>query len=306
MRIGIYHHERLPVKKYGGTERVVIWLARGLVELGHDPVLLTPTGSRVWEFPTHEIPARVFKRMSSEPHFRLDPHLPVGLDVVHWFCSVRGSCEVPSLRTVHGNAKNPDFGPGHVFVSRDHMQRMGGRHFVYNGIDPDDFRFNPDKEGFLLFLGLVSRSVKGVDRAERITRATGSRLIIAGGRRLNLTRSIRSVGMVDDVRKRELLSRASALINPIRWNEPFGLVVTEALVSGTPVLASPLGAMPELVTPDVGFLCENDDAFVAAVDRIAEIDPDACRARVEGGFTHLDMARGYLELYERARAGTLD
>lgn len=306
MRIGLYHHERLPVSKYGGTERVIIWLARALTELGHEPVILHPPRSRVTEFATHELPSRAFRRMSSDPDFLLDTYLPADLDVIHYQCPTRGACGIPAIRTVHGNSKNPNFGPEDVFVSRDHMERMGGRHFVYNGIDPGDYRFNPEKEDFLLFLGLASRSVKGVDRAERVARMTGRRLVIAGGRRLNLSRRIRSVGLVDDARKKDLLSRASALLNPIRWEEPFGLVVTEALVSGTPILASPLGSMPELVTPEVGFLCEDEDAFAAAIQHVDEIDPHACRARVENGFTHLDMARSYLRLYDLALAGRLD
>ena len=94
-------------------------------------------------------------------------------------------------------------------------------------------------------------------------------------------------------------------MNPIRWQEPFGLVVIEALVSGTPVLASPLGAMPELVTPQVGALCEEDEEFVHAIDRIGEWDPDACRQRVLDGFTHIVMAGNYVTLYQKAVAGLL-
>mgnify|MGYP001812382846 CR=1 FL=1 len=306
MKVGLYHHERLPVEKYGGVERVMIWLARGLKELGHEPVLLTPPESRVEEFPTHVIPARAFKRMEIHDDFSLDPYLPGGLDVVHFHDNTRGSCAVPAIFTVHGNAWASTIGPREVFVSRDHMTRMGGAHFVYNGIDPHDYCFAAEKEDFLLFLGLASRSVKGVDRAERIARMAGRELVIAGGRRFNLSRKIRSVGLVDNTRKRELLARASALLNPIRWAEPFGLVVIEALASGTPVLAPPLGSMPELVTADVGFLCEHEEEFAQAIDRIGELDPAACRARVEGGFTHVHMARGYVELYRRAISGTLE
>ena len=183
---------------------------------------------------------------------------------------------------------------------------MGGRHFVYNGIDPDDYAFADDKEDFLLFLGLARRRVKGVDRAERIARAAGVRLVIAGGRRFHLSPRIRSVGLEDDRQKRDLLSRARALLNPIRWEEPFGLVVVEALASGTPVLASRRGAMPELITPEVGILCDDDEAFVRGLEGVGAIDAAACRGRVEDCFTHLHMARGYLRLYELAIAGRLD
>jgi glycosyltransferase involved in cell wall biosynthesis len=306
MRIGLYFDDRLPVTKYGGTERVVVWLARGLARLGHEPVILTPPGTRIPDLRCEAVPRTAVRRMSREADFRLDPHLPPGLDALHFHNPVRGQCGLPHVTTIQGNAENADFDSEHVFVSRDHMERMGGRHFVYNGIDPADFRYSDEKEEYLLFLGLASRRVKGVDRAERIARRTGRDLVVAGGWRLNLRRHIRSVGLVDDARKRDLLSGARALLNPIRWNEPFGLVVTEALVSGTPVLASPLGSMRELITPEVGFLCQDDDAFVAALERLHEIDPAACRARVEQGFTHTDMAAAYLELYELALEGRLD
>lgn len=306
MRVGLYFDSRLPVRKYGGTERVVVWLGRGLARLGHEPILITPPGSRVTEIPSVGIPKDAVRRMAFEPGFRIDPYLPAGLDVLHCHSQVRGDCNVPRIITIHGNASEPDFGPEHVFVSRDHMRRMGGTHFVHNGIDPDDYVFAREKEDFLLFLGLASRSVKGVDRAQRIARRAGARLVIAGGRRLNLTPKVKFVGLVDDRRKRELLSRARALLNPIRWEEPFGLVVVEALASGTPVLASRRGAMPELVTPDVGFLCDDDEAFVRALESVSAIDATACRARVEGCFTHLHMARGYVRLYELAIAGRLD
>ncbi len=191
--------------------------------------------------------------------FRLDPWLPDDMDVVHFHSRVAGRLDLPNLTTIHGNGEPGSFGPTDVFVSRDHMRRMRGGNFVYNGVDPADYEFRADKTDQLLFLGLASRRVKGVDRAIRVAKLADRRLLIAGGRGLTLDRRISWGGLVDDVQKRDLLAGACALLNPIRWQEPFGLVVIEALVSGTPVLASPLGAMPELVTPRVGALCETDD-----------------------------------------------
>ncbi|MGW8283464.1 MAG: glycosyltransferase, partial [Gemmatimonadota bacterium] len=142
-------------------------------------------------------------------------------------------------------------------------------------------------------------------RAIRVAKLADRKLVIAGGRGISVDRRVRWSGLVDDTRKRDLLARASVLLNPIRWQEPFGLVVVESLVSGTPVLAAPLGAMPELVTDDVGALCADEEAFVDAIQRIGEWNPEACRQRVLEGFTHITMARGYTSLYERAIAGTL-
>jgi glycosyltransferase involved in cell wall biosynthesis len=306
MRVGIFFHNRLPVRKYGGTQRVIVWLARALRELGHDPCIITRPGTRLPEFRTAEVPGRIARDSRHDDGILLDPWLPRGLDVIHFFNQVAARTELPRLTTEEGNGYRGPVRPEHVFVSRDHMKRHGGLHFVYNGIDPDDYEFRPDKEDFLLFLARVRWKVKGVDRAERIAKAADRRLVIAGGRRFHFDRRIRSVGEVDDERKAHWLARARALLNPIRWDEPFGLNVTEALVSGCAVLASPLGSMPELVTPDVGFLCDSEEEFVDRIGDLDRIDPDACRARVLDRFTHIHMAEAYLRLYDRAIAGTLD
>ncbi|MEJ2547856.1 MAG: glycosyltransferase, partial [Gemmatimonadota bacterium] len=305
LRIGLYFDGPLPVKRYGGTERVIIWLARGLREHGHDPIIIAREGTRVSSFPVHEVERDTLRRMSQDPEFSLDGKIPDDIDVVHFHAATAGRLEIPHLTTIHGNAAPGLFGSDHVFVSRDHMLRMWGRHFVYNGIDPADYEFRTNKADNLLFLGLASRRVKGVDRAIRIARRANRRLLIAGGWRISLDRRISWAGLVGNERKRELLARSSALLNPIRWQEPFGLVVVEALVSGTPVLASPLGAMGELVTPEVGALCEDEASFVEAIDRIGRWSPDACRKRVLDHFTHITMADNYLRLYRRAISGTL-
>ena len=112
--------------------------------------------------------------------------------------------------------------------------------------------------------------------------------------------------MVGGEQKRRLLAGARALLFPIRWEEPFGIVVAEALASGTPVIASRRGSLPELVPPEVGFLCDTEDEFVEAVGRIDEIDPAACRRRAEERLDASRMAADYLELYRRALEGRLE
>lgn len=305
MRVGVWHHRTVPVEKYGGTERVVVWLTDALARLGHEPVLLTPPGSRSDSARVVPVPRDVVERAEEDPGFALDPHLPDGLDVLHCHSEVRCRVEVPRITTIHGNGEPGRFGPRHVFVSRDHMERMEGRHFVHNGLDPDEFDCREDREDWFLFLSKARWSVKGVDRAERVARRAGIQLVIAGGWRFNWSRRITSVGMVDGERKRRLLSRARGLIFPVRWEEPFGLVVVEALASGTPVVASRRGSLPELVSPDVGFLCDDEDDFAEAVHRVDGIEPAACRRRVEERFTAERMARRYLELYREATAGRL-
>lgn len=305
-RVGIWHHTPVPVRRYGGTERIVYWLADALAALGHDPVLLTPPGSSSETAEVVALPEELFSRAEEDEELDLDARLPAGLDVIHAHCPVAARTARPLLVTVHGNAMPGPATPAHVFVSRDHMERMGGRHYVHNGVPVEAFEYRPEKEDWFLFLSKARWEVKGVDRAERIARRAGIQLVIAGGRRFNWSWRISSVGMVGGEEKRRLLAGARGLLFPVRWEEPFGLVVAEALASGTPVVASRRGSLPELVPPEVGFLCDTDDDFVEAVGRIDEIEPAACRRWAEERLDARRMAADYLEMYRRAAEGRLD
>lgn len=306
MNVGVWHHTPVPARKYGGTERIVHWLAGALAERGHDVALLTPPGSRSDGAEVVAVPEDVVERAELDGDLDLDRWLPSGLEVLHFHCPVAASTRLPRVTTVHGNSLPRPPAPRHVFVSRNHMERMGGRHFVHNAVPVDEFEFRSEKEDWFLFLSKARWKVKGVDRAERIARRAGIQLVIAGGWRFNWSWRISSVGMVGDERKRRLLSGARALLFPVRWEEPFGLVVAEALASGTPVIASRRGSLPELVTPEVGFLCQGEDEFVEAVGRVGEIDPAACRRRARERFDTDRMAADYLELYRRAVDGRLE
>lgn len=306
MKVGIWHHTPVPVRKYGGTERIVYWLARGLAEKGHEPVLLTPPGSEAGPAEHVPLPKDAFGSARRDEDFDLDRLLPSDLDVIHFHCPRSAPTRFPHVTTVHGNSMPGPAEPEHVFVSRDHMERMGGRHYVHNAVPVEAFEYRSEKEDWFLFLSKARWKVKGVDRAERIARRAGIQLVIAGGRRFNWTWRISSVGMVGGAKKLRLLAGARALLFPVRWEEPFGIVVAEALASGTPVIASRRGSLPELVTSDVGFLCEDEDEFVEAVGQVGEIDPAACRRRAEERFDVGRMAADYLELYRRAIDGRLD
>ena len=118
--------------------------------------------------------------------------------------------------------------------------------------------------------------------------------------------SIKFVGEVDGTTKAALLARARCLWNPAAWDEPFGLVTIEAFFSGTPVLGTHRGALPELITPDVGSLCDTVDEMIAAAESIHSRSPAACRAHAERHFTHLTMAEAYVRVYRRVlEAGPL-
>jgi len=129
---------------------------------------------------------------------------------------------------------------------------------------------------------------------------------VAGGWRPSFTGSVQYVGEVDGTTKAALLARARCLWNPAQWDEPFGLVTVEALLSGTPVLGTRRGALPELISSDVGALCDTMEEIIAAAEQIHTRDPAACRAHAERFFTHLVMAEEYLRMYRHLlETGTL-
>jgi glycosyltransferase involved in cell wall biosynthesis len=297
MRVALLYHGRLPVAGYGGTERVVVWLARGLAELGHEVTLLAAPGSAV---PEARLVA-VDPRAAESIHFDVRPHLPPGLDVLHAHRPL-DPAGLPTLWTLHGTATRAHYPPNMVALSADHARRSGAAAWVHNGLDPADYRFEPRKEGFDLFLGRL-QSAKGWRWAVAGARRAGRPLVIAGGWRPVLRRGVRMAGRVGGEQKRELLARAACLWMPAQWDEPFGLTLIEALASGTPVLGTRRGALPEIVAPDTGALGDTLDELVALRgSTIPAIDPERCRAQVLARFTHRLMAERYVELYRRVMA----
>jgi len=293
MHIAVMSHYRLPVKGYGGTERVVVALVRALAVLGHRVTLVAAPGSRVREATVIEAtPATLTDAAVDLAHL-----LPPGADILHAFFPLKRSPSHPFVQTLEGNLR-PGAGvpPHNIFVSRDHASRSGRDVFVYNGLDPADFVFRSAKDDYDLFLGRL-HSAKGYRWAIEGAKRSGRRLLVAGGWRPSLRRNVRFVGEVDGRRKADLLAGARCLWMPALWPEPFGLTTIEALFSGTPVLATRWGALPEVVSREVGALGDTVDELVAAAETIHTRDPAACRAHAERYFSHLVMAEEYLRMY---------
>lgn len=295
MHVVVASHHRLPVEGYGGTQRVVVALVRGLAALGHRVTLLAQPGTRVPEAAkVVDVPPKVLKDSGAD----LTPFLPDGADVVHAHFSLKRPPKgLPLVQTLHANLKpGTPPPPNTIFLSRDHARRHGSEAFVYNGLDPAEFTFRRRKEEWDLFLGRL-HTAKGYHWAIEAAKKTGRRLIVAGGWRPSFTGAIKYVGEVDGNRKAVLLARARCLWTPALWDEPFGLPTIEALFSGTPVLGTRRGAMPEIVTSDVGALADTLDELLAASESIGTRSPEACRARAERHFTHTAMAEEYLRMY---------
>jgi hypothetical protein len=293
MHVALYTHSRLPVRGYGGTQRVVVWLARGLAQLGHRVTLIAPAGSTVAEATLVALDPREVSR----PGFDVTPHVPADADLLHAHTPLTTAPQQPHVFTLHGNRRiwEPAT-PNTIFLSRDHARRHGGAAFVYNGVDPADFVFREEKAAYDLFLGRL-HSAKGYRWAIEGAKLADKRLVVAGGWRPSVRPSLRFVGSVDGQRKAALLANAQCLWMPALWDEPFGLTLVEGMMSGTPVLGTRRGALPEVVSPETGALGDTLEDLVRLRATIDRLDPAACRARAERWFSHLRMAQEYVRMY---------
>lgn len=307
MHITLYCSSTKPVPPtlYGGSQRVVYWLGKALVELGHQVTLIAHPESHIPGVELRPIPR---SHSQGNGWTRL---IPDSTDIVHCHSTSKGISK-PFITTVHGNGKpGQSFHPNTVFVSKAHAANHGSIHYVHNGLDPADYEFSPTREDYAVYLAKASWDVKNVQGAIAICRKAGIKLHVIGSRNwiFNLHRllpAIRGVqyhGMLGGQTKLNLLAKARCLIFPVRWHEPFGVAVTEALVSGCYVAATPYGSLPEIVTPQTGSLSSRSERLIDAVRNPDAFDPMTCRKRVtEQGFTHLDMARKYLVYYKNVLA----
>lgn len=308
MHITLYKPGRVPIPPtlYGGTERIIYWLGKALVELGHQVTLIANDQSHIPGAELRPVAAR-------EP----DPHawqklVPDTTDLVHLWDTGQPQSPKPFVVTIEGNGKPGErFHPNTIFVSRKHAANHGATHFVHNGIDPAEYACAETRADYAVFLAKARWAVKNLSGAIAVARQAGVELRVLGSRNwpLNLQRwlpalrGVRYYGMLGGAEKRDLLARARCLIFPVRWEEPFGIALTEALVSGAFVVGTPYGSLPEIVTPDVGLLRTNGAELAEAVRQPQRYSPQTCRNRVlNHGFTHTDMARKYLAYYEQILA----
>jgi glycosyltransferase involved in cell wall biosynthesis len=293
MRVTLVHHARLPVKGYGGTERVVVSLARGLTALGHEVNLIAPTGTRIPEARVVPVPGARFGGKA----FDLTPLVPPGTDILHAFYPPRNAPSMPWVWTLEGTTPaGVSRPPNTIYVSANHAERHGSRSFVYNGLDPADYLYRATKDDYDLFLGRLHSS-KGWQLAVEGAKAAQRKLVVAGGWRPSLSRLLRFAGEVDGKEKAELLAGARLLWMPAQWEEPFGLTLIEALWSGTPVLGTRRGALPEVLSPTTAEFGDTVEELVARLPDMARKDPAACRARAGRYFSHVVMAEEYVRFY---------
>jgi glycosyltransferase involved in cell wall biosynthesis len=332
-------YEAVPPRLYGGTERVVAHLSDALVDLGHDVTLFASADSRTRarlvpvraqsirldpaplksDLAAHLAMLDAVRRRADEfdvLHFHVDLlHFPIFEDIAE-----------RTLTTVHGRLDLADLAqayrcwPQFPLVSiSDHQRRpLPGANWVgtvHHGVPAAQYRYaSYPTGGYLAFLGRISPE-KRPDRAIGIARRAGLPLKIAAKvdaidrayfqqqiEPLLAQPGIEFIGEIDDARKSGFLGNALALLFPIDWPEPFGLVMIEAMACGTPVIAWRCGSVPEVVEDGVtGRIVDSEDAAVAAIAEVARLDRARIRAEFDRRFSAEAMARRYLARYEQLR-----
>jgi glycosyltransferase involved in cell wall biosynthesis len=286
-------------------------IAKGLAELGHEVFYRLPEGA------VESLPAGV----------QLVSDLVEGVEIVHTISGrdhdflktvkTRGIASVVTCHldpTVPGRLVADPIRDNWIFVSRTLAHSLGKNRYVLNGIDPHAYRFSTIKQDYFLFIASMDwADHKGLSVALDLARKVGFRLIVAGTAKARSTVaeivrrcSVAGARYIGDIRGEEkatLFANARALLFPTQVNEAFGLAIAEALMSGTPVICSSHGACAELVTPEVGFVCQAESDYCEAFERIGTIAAERCREAAMTRFHYLRMAQDYLREYEREMAG---
>jgi len=296
MKIAFRHSSVIPVRTYGGTERVLYWLMKELVKMGHEVTLLGPRGCDVTD-----IGVRYLEYDAKIDHDKFD--------VIHFFEPVAEFPKnIPALVTIHGNGKPGEtFHNNAVFLSRKHAQNHNATCYVYNGLDLDSYPFQPLKSrswNDFCFLAKAKWKVKNLKDCIRACKKNKKNITVAGGRTWSLSKYVRSLGMVTDKEKLELLRKSDALLFPVRWHEPFGIAVLEAYSQGLPVVSSKYGSLPELINKKTGILCSDYKEFEEAIaGNKNTFDAEGIRKYAEERFSSSVMANAYIELYKRVISG---
>lgn len=326
-------YESVPPIRYGGTERVVSYLVEEFVQRGHHVTLFASGDSRTSAELVAICPTalRLSRRLDDPIAYHV---LQMGMvfnrarefDLIHSHCDFRALpfarlVTTPTVSTNHNSLDSPENqamlraypDAAVTALSNSHRQQLTGGRCVgiaYNGIPVEDFPFSTGTGDYLAFVGRLSPE-KGPLDAIAVAERSGIPLKIAA--RINDWEKdyvdavirprlrpplIEFIGELDEASKRHLLCGAMAVLCPLRWPEPFGLVLIEAMATGTPVLTYAAGAAPELVVDrQTGFLCTSVDHMVECLTQIRSIDRATCRRHVANRFSVAAMADAYERAY---------
>ncbi|MEW9702174.1 glycosyltransferase family 4 protein [Paenibacillus sp. SI8] len=302
----------VPPKDYGGTQRDIHYLTEELVRRGHEVILFAMKGSttnatKIFEYTSNDLDQQLEFIMR---------HLPSDADIIHDHYGIvsKANPPIPTLRQSHSNRRLTGVQIP-VYVSKTMLRKIGKNngYYVHNGIRLSDYNFRQKKKGYLLYLGRIMQQ-KGVHLAIEVAKKTGKDLIIAGTLnntssyeqyfnaeiKPHLNQQIRYVGPVGGRTKTNLLSSASCVLFTSTWEEPFGLVLIEALACGTPVLGFKKGAVPEILKGFPQLLCNSTEEMALKVqNRSGFPSPLSCRNYVRKHFSDRIMTTNFLRLYRK-------
>lgn len=331
--------ERVPPKKYGGTERVVYALTEELVKRGHE-VTLFATGDSITSarlvsvFPKSLREAKEINPYGLNVWTTLNIGLAynkidsdsIGVDIIHDHHSeislpTANICRKPVVYTLHGTFDTNKKKlyeklnkPYVVSISKSQIGANGTiNHIgnVYNGLSMNNYPFSLENDGYLLYVGRISME-KGIHSAVEVARVLNLPLIIAA--KLEnihlqyfreyiepyLSEQIQWIGEVDETKRNKLMSRALCFLHPVTWKEPFGLTLIEAMACGCPVVAFRKGSIPEIIiNGKTGFVVEDVEEMIKAVVNINVIDRKECRKHALENFNSQKMADGYEKIYKK-------
>ncbi|OFZ16554.1 MAG: hypothetical protein A2X86_12220 [Bdellovibrionales bacterium GWA2_49_15] len=298
MKIVFQHDHPLPIKTYGGTERIMFWHMKELVRQGHHVVLIGHPNSSVEAHGISHV------KMAREDHNNWKHLVPKDADVIHLQYNHTVDLPIPTINTVHGNGQMGEyFSKNSVFVSNSHARNHGSDIYIHNALDFSEYP-SPDltREGWdnFLFLAKASWKVKNLKGAVHACKTAKKKLHVAGGRYWWPSRFVTSYGQVGGEQKLKIMSQCDALIFPVRWHEPFGIAIIEAWAMGLPVLASCHGCPAEIITPAVGAVYRTEEDLIQglrvkpAVSQAAQIRQFAQQNFAIAGYTER-----YLALYKK-------
>lgn len=295
----------IPAPKYGGTERVVWYLGKELIELGHKVTFLVNEGSY----------CDFGQVIYFDKNKSISEQIPESIDLVHFNYLHDEVIDKPSITTMHVNINDDRaLNQNTVFVSKNHASRFGSTSFVHNGMDWNDYGEIDlkNKRTYFHFLGNAAWRVKNLKGAIEVIKITKSeRLKVLGGKRLNikmgfrltLNHRIKFYGQVGGEEKNRLLRYSKGLVFPVRWNEPFGLAITESFYFGCPVFGTPYGSLPELISKEVGYLSNDAVDLANAIQNVDAYSRARCHEYARDIFNSKAMTKEYLSKYEKVLNG---